>query len=80
MREQLRMQSVMAEEKLQAVRIYFQTLVLISTVISTEIFKMRQCHFLAIHNRVQSDSCHPYVYHGQNTNGRKGNRGFSAYF
>jgi hypothetical protein len=39
MREWLRMQSVMAEEKWQVVRTYFQTLVLIRTVISPEIFK-----------------------------------------
>jgi len=70
----------MVEARRQAVRTYFQTLVLIRTVISTEVFKMRRCHFLAIHNRVQSKNCHPYVYHGQNKNGRKGNRGFSPEF
>jgi hypothetical protein len=71
------MQLKMFAEMVDAVRTYFQTLVVIRTVISTEIFKTRQCHFLAIHNRVQSENCHPYVYHGQNTNGCKGHRGFS---
>lgn len=68
---------MMPQEKWRPVRTFSQTLVLIRTVISPEILKTRQCHFLAIHNRVQSENCHPYVYHGPNKNGRKGNRGFN---